>query len=75
MGAIIQKDYCDRTQVSNRVQPPANANIQRASGQLAGRNVLFQQLVGILSLSITHPLALLCIDSLCTSGMERTEPL
>lgn len=75
MGAIIQNDYCDHAQVSDRVQPPANANIQRASGQLAERNVLFQQLVGILSSSITRPLALLFIDPLCASGAEGTKPL
>lgn len=75
MGAIIQNDLCDHTQVCDRVQPPANTNIQRTNGQLAGRNVLFQQVVGILSSSITRPLALQCIDSLCTSGMERTKPL
>lgn len=74
MGAIIQNDYCDHTQISDRVQPPANTNIQQAHGHPAGRNVLFQQIVGILSLSITRPLALLCIDSLCTSGIERTKP-
>lgn len=61
------------TQLSDRVQPPANTNM-RASGQLAGRNVLFQHIVSILSSSITRPLALQRIDSLCTSGMERTNP-
>lgn len=55
-------------------QVPAGANIQGARGQRAGSNVLFQQLVGVLSSSTTRPLALLRIDSLCTSCTERTKP-
>lgn len=60
----------NHAQVSVRVQPPANTNIQEASGQLAGRNVLFQQVVAILSSSITRPLALLYIDSLSLSALQ-----
>lgn len=40
------------------MQPPANANTHGANGQLAAKNLLPQQVGGILSSIIAQPLAL-----------------
>lgn len=71
MGAIIQNDRSEDMRVSGTA---SSQYVQRTSGQLAGRNALFQQIVGILSSSSTLPLTLVCSDPLCPSGMKRTNP-
>lgn len=57
-GKKNRVENCESRPGEALVQPPANANAHGANGQLAAKNLLPQQVGGILSSIIAQPLAL-----------------